>query len=124
MRLSKQGVERLDKVIAELNLNGKRPEALRIAFAKGISETKGEPLERNTTGGWEIPERIIAVGEEYILYKHLIIERIAAPIYDHKMIDKYMLGYIEAGLEKMELEINELSDLDNYMLKLVQQAKS
>lgn len=124
-KLSKDGTERLDRVISELSfLETKdiRPKTLKIAFAKGISEAV-RPIPEYGTGGWEIPAGVIAQGEEYLLYKHLMIEKLGFQLDSNKEIDEYLVRFIEFGLEIMEKEIDSLSNLDNYILHLVENAK-
>jgi hypothetical protein len=95
---------------------------LKIAFAKGLTETQGEPPERSHDG-WPIPAGVIARGDMYTIYTHMMIDKLGFPLEDKKQIDKYLLRYIEAGLEIMEKEIENLSYLDNYILHLVEHAK-
>lgn len=124
-KLSKEGTERLDKVITELSfLETKeiRPKTLRIAFAKGLSEANG-PIIEYGTGGWEIPAGVIAQGDDYLLFKHLMIEKLGFQLDGNKEIDEYLVRFIEYGLEIMEKEIDSLSNLDNYILHLVENAK-
>jgi hypothetical protein len=126
IKLSKKGTERLDKVIAELSfLDTKdiRAKTLRIAFAKGISETNSE-IPEYESGGWEIPAGVLTQEEDdYILYKHLMIEKLRYQIDGQKQIDEHLVRFIEHGLAIMDKEIDSLSNLDNYILHLVNQAK-
>lgn len=122
LTLSQKGTERLDKVMAELVIIEERSEAIRIVLAKGISEATEEPPEYGG-GGWTIPAGVLAKNDEYLLYKHLMIEKIGKPIDGQKEIDSYLLRFVEFGLEVMEKEIQSLSNLDNYILKLVESAK-
>jgi hypothetical protein len=118
--LTKEGTARLEKVMVELGLEENRPEALRLALAKGLVEATGEPPEpADTPGGFTIGDGAIAKDEEYAMYKHLIIEKLQRPVED-KEIDKYIHRFLEIGLKCMEQEINQLSSLDNYLLFLVE----
>jgi hypothetical protein len=125
-KLSKEGTDRLDKVINELSfLETKdiRPKTLRIAFAKGISEANGDIPEYGS-GGWEIPAGVITKGDDdYLLFKHLMIEKLGFQLDGNKEIDDYLVRFIEYGLEIMEKEINSLTNLDNYILHLVKNIK-
>ncbi|MFD1394560.1 hypothetical protein ACFQ40_02095 [Kroppenstedtia eburnea] len=121
MILSKQGEERLGNIMVELNLKD-RPEALRLAFAKGIAETTSEPSTQQGKAGWTIPQGVVAKGDDYLLYKHLLIEKLKRPL-ENEEVDTYLLRYIESGLEIMQQEIDGLSSLDNYLLMLVEQAE-
>jgi len=118
MNLSVESEQRLGRVMSHLELNDRRPDALRLAFVKGLRECKEIPPKKEGKTGFVIPDQVIAKGAEYVLYKHLIIEKVGRPL-DAKGVDDYMLRYIEAGLEMMEQEIASLSELDNYMLYLV-----
>lgn len=118
MPLSIEGEEKLIRIMTELELNDKRPEAIRLAFVKGLisCETPPERKERKTR--FVIPEGVVARGDDYLLYKHLLIEKVGQPL-DAKSVDDYMLLYIEEGLDIMIKEIDSLSDLDNYLLYLI-----
>jgi hypothetical protein len=118
MRLSEVGQTRLYRAMSELQMNDRRPEVLRIALAKGLAECEEVPEKPGGKVGWEIPHGVVARGDEYLLFKHLIITRLQRPIDDDE-VDDFMLRYIEKGLEIMEQEIDSLSDLDNYVLYLV-----
>jgi len=121
MYLSEKGNEILHRVMSELELVNKRPETLRIAFAKGlVSSNTTLEIKKREPISWEIPKGVIAKDDDYLLYKHLIIERVGKEL-DAKEIDKYMQHFIEEGLEIMEHEMNSLTSLDNYLLYLVKQ---
>lgn len=127
IKLSKAGTERLDKVITELSfLETKdiRPKTLRIAFAKGISEANNQSnLPAYNSGGWEIPAGVIAQGDDYLLFKHLMIDKLKHSLDGQKEIDEHLVRFIEFGLEVMDKEIDSLSNLDNFILHLVNNAK-
>jgi hypothetical protein len=127
IKLSKAGTERLDKVIAELSfLETKdiRPKTLRIAFAKGISEANNQSnLPAYNSGGWEIPAGVIAQGDDYLLFKHLMIDKLKYSLDGQKEIDEHLVRFIEFGLEVMDKEIDSLSNLDNFILHLVNNTK-
>jgi hypothetical protein len=118
MSLSIEGEDKLIKLMSELELNDKRPEALRLAFVKGIAtfETPPEKKERKTR--FVIPDGVVARGDDYLLFKHMLVEKVGQPL-DAKSVDDYMLRYIEEGLEIMASEIESLSNLDNYLLFLI-----
>ncbi|MFP4978263.1 hypothetical protein ACE6ED_22850 [Paenibacillus sp. CN-4] len=118
--LSRDGEEKLMKLMSELDWNDKRPEALKLAFVKGLVSNEGvpEPKER-VKSDFMIGDGVIARGEEYILYKHILIDKIGQPL-DAKKIDELILRYLEEGLEIISTEIDSLSDLDNYLLYLVE----
>ncbi|MFD6509492.1 hypothetical protein [Bacillus sp. NPDC060175] len=122
MTLSQHGEEVLHQVMIELDMKEKRPNALRIAFAKGVREYNGIPEKKERKASkFVIPNGVIAKGEEYLLFKHLIINKIGKTL-DGKEIDEFMLLFIEEGLEIMEQEISSMSNLDNYILTLVSKA--
>ncbi|EMT44770.1 hypothetical protein [Anoxybacillus flavithermus] len=116
VKLSKHGYEILERVMTELEME--RPTVLRLAFAKGltesevIQETKREP-------SWEFQTSIVAKGDDVLLIKHLIIDKLQMQIEEAKL-DKLILDCIERGLEIMEQEIKQLSNADSYFLYLVQ----
>lgn len=117
--LSVEGEAKLIKLMSELNWNEKRPEALKLAFAKGLTFSDEIPEERkDKKTGFVIGDGVIARGDEYILFKHILIDKIGEPL-DAKAIDNYIERYIEKGLEVISEEIKSLSNLDNYLLFLV-----
>jgi hypothetical protein len=118
MPLSIEGEEKLITIMSELELNEKRPEALRLAFVKGIASLETPPEKKERKTRFVIPDGVVARGDDYILYKHMIIEKVGQPL-DAKTVDDYMLRYIEEGLEMMATEIESLSNLDNYLLFLI-----
>ncbi|PFK32883.1 hypothetical protein COI93_19035 [Bacillus cereus] len=123
MTLSKRGEEILHQVMIELDMKEKRPNALRIAFAKGLREYNGVPEKKERKASkFVIPSGVIAKGEEYLLFKHLIINKVGKSL-DGKEIDEFMLLFIEEGLEIMEQEISSMSNLDNYLLTLASKHK-
>ncbi len=119
-KISKESTTILERVMVELGLEDNRPEALRLALAKGIVATKGKPPETNGSGGgFEVPQGVIAKDQEYLKYKHLIIEQIGHCINDNE-VDRHIHLFIEYGLNVMNTEINNLSSLDNYLLYLME----
>ncbi|MBO8161739.1 MAG: hypothetical protein H0Z24_08905 [Thermosipho sp. (in: Bacteria)] len=90
-----------------------------MAFAKGLTAVPSLPEEvKRGKGKFEIGEGVVATGDEYLLFKHLIIQKAKRPL-DKKEVDDYMLYLIEEGLKIMEREIDSLSELDNYLIYLV-----
>ncbi|MFB6367175.1 hypothetical protein ACFCP7_24630 [Paenibacillus elgii] len=119
MHLSIEGEEKLFRIMSQLEFSEKqRPEALRLAFIKGLAETKGIPEKVSRKTRFEFPQSVIAKGEEVVIFKHLIIDKAGEPL-DDKLIEDYMTRFIEEGLILMSKEVEALSDLDNYMLYLV-----
>lgn len=116
--LTVEGEEKLIKLMSELNWTEKRPEALKLAFAKGLS-AETVPVEREgKKSDFVIGNGVIAKGEDYILYKHILIEKTGMTL-DAKAVDDYIVRYIEQGLDLIMQEIDSLSELDNYFLYLV-----
>ncbi|MBY3618584.1 hypothetical protein HGO21_03380 [Acinetobacter sp. CUI P1] len=119
LSLSVDGEAKLIKLMGELNWNEKRPEALKLAFVKGLASTDGIPNARNDKKSeFVIGNGVIAKGEEYILYKHILIDKVGESL-DAKAVDEYIIRYIEEGLDIITAEIDSLSDLDNYLLYLI-----
>lgn len=102
--------------MVELELE--RPDALRLAFAKGLSSKELPTMQKKTLSNFEFPTSVITKNEEPVLIKHLIIERLQQKIED-KDLDKYILMFIEHGLDIMNKEIENLSDMENYLLYLL-----
>ncbi|PEJ58832.1 hypothetical protein CN692_07600 [Bacillus sp. AFS002410] len=120
-KLSKQGFEILNKIMAEFDLPvaNQRPDTLRIAFAKGlVSEKKvDEPIALSEKSDFEFPLSVITK-DDYLLYKHLIINKVGRTL-EEKDIEKFILFFVEDGLQIMKSEVDQLSGMDNYLLFLV-----
>ena len=121
MKLSEDGTTKLDLVMAELPSLKSRPETLKVALAKGIADSTGEP-PLSPGKGWEIPAGVVAKEDDYLIYKHLMIEKLGFQLEGQKQIDDYLLRFIEEGLRIMADEIKSLSNMSNYMLYLVDKA--
>lgn len=116
LTLSKQGHEYLPNVMVELGID--RPLALKIALAKGIASETLPKEEKKESSDFIFNTDVVAKDDELLLVKHLIINKLKRKISDQE-IDKYILYFIEHGLEIMNDEINKLSNLDNYLLYLM-----
>lgn len=117
VKLSKQGYEILEVVMTELEME--RPEVLRLAFAKGLTESEAVQEVKREYSDFEFPISVIAKGDESLLVKHLIIDKVRTQI-DEKKLDRLILSCVEQGLEIMNQEIKQLSSADNYLLYLIQ----
>lgn len=117
VKLSKQGYENLERAMTELEME--RPEVLRIAFAKGLTESETIQEIKREYSNFEFPTSVIAKGDDVLLIKHLIIDKVQTQI-DETKLDRLILNCVEQGLEIMEREMNELSNVDSYLLYLVQ----
>ncbi len=117
VKLSKQGYELLEVVMTELEME--RPEVLRLAFAKGLTESEAIQEVKREHSDFEFPVSVIAKADEVLLVKHLIIDKVQTQI-DEKKLDRLILSCVEQGLEIMNQEIKQLSSADNYLLYLIQ----
>ncbi|MBE2907171.1 hypothetical protein HPK01_03050 [Anoxybacillus flavithermus] len=117
VKLSKQGYELLEVVMTELEME--RPEVLRLAFAKGLTESEAIQEVKREHSDFEFPVSVIAKADEILLVKHLIIDKVQTQI-DEKKLDRLILSCVEQGLEIMNQEIKQLSSADNYLLYLIQ----
>ncbi|AST07062.1 hypothetical protein AF2641_09360 [Anoxybacillus flavithermus] len=117
VKLSKRGYEILESVMAELEME--RPEVLRLAFAKGLTESEVIQEIKREHSDFEFPTSVIAKGDEVLLVKHLIIDKVQTQI-DEMKLDRLILSCIEQGLEIMDEEIKQLSKADSYLLYLIQ----
>jgi hypothetical protein len=109
--LTKEGTSRLDKIMIELGLQDNRPEAIRIALTKGLIESPKQIEELTVNGGgFTFGDGVIAKDEEYLMYKHLIIEKLQEKI-DDKDIDRYIIRFAEFGLKVMEEELESLESV-------------
>lgn len=117
VKLSKQGYEILERAMTELEME--RPVVLRLAFAKGLTESETIQEIKREHSNFEFPTSVIAKGDEVLLIKHLIIDKVQTQI-DETKLDKLILNCVEQGLEILEQEMNELGNMDSYLLYLVQ----
>lgn len=123
VKLSTQGYEYLSIIMAELEMDvndrSERPNALKLAFSKGIATKELPNEEKKELSRFEFPISVIAKGDDLLLIKHLIIEKLNKQVNDNE-IDKYILLFVEHGLKNMYYEIKNLSSADNYLLYLLQ----
>ena len=117
VKLSKRGCDILQRIMAELEME--RPEVLRLAFAKGLTESDIIQETKHELSNFEFPTSVIAKGEDVLLIKHLIMDKVQTQI-DETGLDKLILSCVEQGLEIMEQELENLTSADSYLLYLVQ----
>ncbi|MFD1739510.1 hypothetical protein ACFSCX_23800 [Bacillus salitolerans] len=117
MNLSGTGKEILDHLCELLEID--RPFGVKIALSKGLSNTTNIcPDEfKDNKPKWTIPDNIIR-DKEYLLFKHLIIEEIRAPL-NEETINQQMLHFIELGLRIISNEIESLTSLEDYRIKIL-----
>lgn len=117
MNLSGTGKDILESLCDQLEVD--RPLGIKIALAKGISEAKGEILSEfnDHKPKWTIAESIIR-DKEFLLFKHLIINELETPLSEEE-INNHMLKYIEFGLRTINKEIQEISSLEDYRIKIL-----
>lgn len=118
--LSAKGCESLKKVMVELEID--RPSAIRLAFAKGIAAEKLPSEEKRPIPTFEFNSSVVAKGNELILMKHLIRNRLQRKL-EPVELDNYILFFVEHGLEEMITEIEQISDADNYLFFLLDKHK-
>ncbi len=111
------GKETLDLLIEHLDCE--RPFAIKLALAKGLAKANGtvSPSQDYSNGKWTIPDNIIR-DDDYLLFKHLIINEIGQPLSEDE-IDKHMILFIEYGLQVIKQEIDELTSLEDYRIKIL-----
>ena len=116
-RLSVEGLEHLNYVMSILDFS--RPDTLKIAFAKGIANPETTlQIKSRTFGGSEYPFTVIASApDDVLLYKHLIYNKVGRML-DIKELEKYIVHFVEEGIEMMYNEAKELSGASNYLLYL------
>lgn len=117
MSLSGTGKEILDVLVETLEIE--RPQAVKIALAKGIAKASGpaEKSEKDGKKGWEIPDNIIK-DKEYLLFKHLIINEAQRSLSEEEL-KQHMEAYIEFGLKTVKQELDTLSSIDDYRIKVL-----
>jgi len=124
IKLSKQGFTYLSVIMAELGMElgegkkNERPDALRIAFAKGLTaDSLPDENEKKDWSDFEAPTTAIAKENNLLLFKHLMINRLGKKIPDEE-IEKYISLFIDHGLKVMYQEIQNLTHMDNYIIYL------
>jgi hypothetical protein len=119
VKLSKKGEEFLSNVMTELEIDLKdRPDAIKIAFSKGLTAITLPSEEKRELSKFEFPTSVVAKSDDILLFKHLMIEKLQKKISDDEY-DKYILLFVEHGLFIMNEEIRNLTDMDNYLFYLL-----
>ncbi|MCK6207696.1 hypothetical protein KZX50_19835 [Bacillus infantis] len=115
MSLSEEGKNILDQVADLLDVD--RPQALKIALAKGISESNGAINVNYDVGKkWPIPD--IIKDREYVLFKHLIFNELNESLSDTEL-HKAMVSFMEHGLRLIkELHKNKTS-MEDFRLMIL-----
>lgn len=117
MNLSGTGKEILESLCDLLEI--KRPLGIKIALAKGIAQSEGMITEsfNDNKPKWTIPDNIIR-DKEYLLFKHLMINKLQKSL-NEDQIDQHMLSYIEYGLRVIQQEVDSMSSIEDYRLKIL-----
>ncbi|MFY4775832.1 hypothetical protein [Metabacillus sp. RGM 3146] len=118
MNLSEEGKEILDNIIALLETE--RPQAIKIALAKGISISDNVDIPQYNSSGknkWTIPDSIIK-DKEFTLFKHLIINEAEKPLNDDTLHD-YMIAYIEIGLRALDSLKKSKTSMEDFRLMIL-----
>ncbi|USL34829.1 hypothetical protein [Priestia megaterium] len=117
MSLSEEGKTILDRIVDSLECE--RPMAVKIALAKGISNSEG-PVSEQYTGGknkWTIPDNIIK-DKEFLLFKHLIINEVNESLNDDDL-HKHMLAFIEKGLRGLKEDLENKTSMEDFRLRII-----
>lgn len=117
MNLSGTGKEILESLCDLLEIE--RPHGIKIALAKGIAKSEEKVTEsyNDKKPKWTIPENIIR-DKEYLLFKHLIINKLQKSIHEEQL-DEHVLSYIEYGLRVIQQEIESISSIEDYRIKIL-----
>ena len=109
----------LDQLCDRLEIE--RPFGINLALAKGILKVNGKIIEEfnDSNPKWTIPENVIK-GDQYLLFKHLIISEIKQPLVDDEL-QPYLLYFIESGLRIMKEEMDALTSMEDYRLSILNQ---
>lgn len=97
-----------------------RPLAMKIAISKGLMDPCNYE-ELKFDRGREIGNAVLLDGFEYTLYKHLIIQKEGKNIIDSKDIDNHISYYLERGASIIKKEMEQLAQVENYLLTLIEQ---
>lgn len=117
MNLTGTGKEILESLCDYLEVE--RPLAIKIALAKGLAKSEGQLSEtyKDNKQKWIIPDNIIR-DKEYLLFKHLIINELENTISEDQL-DDHFLSYIEYGLRIIQEEIENISSIEDYRIKIL-----
>ncbi|MEW9502604.1 DndE family protein [Jeotgalibacillus marinus] len=115
LNLSKDGKEMLDGISADLNLE--RPLTIQVALGKGLSSPMTISVDTSSTPKWTIPEGIIK-NNEYLLFKHLIIEQEQKNLNDQEL-NKQFIFLIERGLRILNKELRSKNSLQDSRIAIL-----
>ncbi|WP_421377970.1 hypothetical protein ACOJQI_11810 [Bacillus salacetis] len=117
MSLSEKGKSILDNMVDLLEVD--RPQALKIALAKGIAESSDAFNADYSTGKnkWTIPDNIIK-DREFVLFKHLIINELNKPLTDEELHNA-MLTFIEHGLRLVDKLHENKTSMEDFRLMIL-----
>lgn len=117
LSLSGTGKEILDRLCDEIEIE--RPLGINLAIAKGIAKANGKMSDnfKDNKPKWTIPDSVIK-GNQFLLYKHLIIQEVAKPLDDDEL-QEYLLAFIEFGLRTIKTEMDELTSMEDYQLAIL-----
>lgn len=109
LSLSKEGKDYLEEIIDILEIE--RVHILKIALAKGIATEKEMVIDMSSTPKWTIPDSIIK-DEEYVMFKHLIINKHGLYLNDEEIQVK-ILHFIESGMRILKNELDGKTSLED-----------
>lgn len=119
VRLSEEKSRMLDAIMTELEIPvNQRAVALRLAFAKGIDSDNPINIHIKNGTGTEFPTSVINKGDNALLNKHLIINKLGHSIEEFNF-NLLTLAVVERGIEDMYKEIQQLSDAETYLFYLL-----
>lgn len=104
------------KITLEIN---DTPTIIKLALAKGISMLNGpQPIQKfESKGNWLVPENIIR-DNEYLLFKHLIINEYQMIFKDNE-INKYFAYLIEIGTRELNKIMQEKAALQDIRIAIL-----
>jgi hypothetical protein len=114
--ISMEAKEILENVCSVLEIE--RPLGVKMALAKGIAAfTDAHSFTQVGEGKWSVPDGIIR-GNDYLLFKHLIINEINMTLNEEET-NKYFGLFIETGLSVIKYEISQLSSIEDYRITIL-----
>lgn len=118
VKISEITDEKVSRLMAEMDL--KRPDVLKIALSKGIFHSDKElPEIRDDKKGREIPLTTICPSDHLVIIKHTLIQKLNKNLLNDYDLRKQIEKSLNYGIDIMFQEVNSLSDVDNYLLFLV-----
>lgn len=120
IKIPKSSDEKVNILMGHMEIE-ERPIVLRIALSKGIFQFEGSlPEVNDNSTGREIPISTLCPGNNYLIIKHCLIQKLGKKIDSDAEIHKLIRKALVYGIDLMIIELSNLDKLDNYLVYLVE----